>query len=346
MNQHHHGHSSRNKAHDFSGLLENPDRITDRDVLYFRREVFRDGVVSRAEADAIFAMDNAVAERCDQWRDFYVEALSEYAVNQQEPRGYVSVPNAEWLVERVSHDGRIDSLSELELLVKVISKAQHSPEMLVRFVLETVARSVIDGEGPLARGRQLTPGVIGEPEVELIRHVLYAFGGEQGLSISRAEADILFDINDRTVEAENHPAWRELFVKAIANHLMAAATYKAPPRTVALAREEWLEEPSQGVGSLLMGAVTGFGQLFSGAILGDIVDSHTQIERAWAERNERMEASEELNAVIEDREAEWLIDRISHDGRMHENEKALLRFIRDESPDIHPSLKPWLEKVA
>ena len=346
MNQHHHQTERHAAPKDFSGLLENPDRITARDVLYSRREVFRDGVVSRAEADAIFAIDNAVADRCEEWREFYVEALSEYAVNQEEQRGYVSVPNAEWLIERVSHDGRIDSLSELELLIKVLSKSSRSPELLVRFVLETVARSVIDGKGPLSRGRQLTPGVIGEPEVELIRHVLYAFGGEQGISISRAEADVLFDLNDRTIEAQNHPAWRELFVKAIANHLMAASTFKAPPRTVALAREEWLDEPSQGVGAMLLGAVTGMGQLLSGSLLGDITDSHGQIEKAWAERNARMEAEEAQASIIEDQEAEWLIDRISHDGRMHENEKALLRFLREESPDIHPSLKPWLEKVA
>ena len=346
MNQHHQHNGGHGSPRDFSGLLENPDRISERDVRYFRQEVFRDGVVSRAEADAIFAIDNSVAERCDQWREFFVEALSEYVVNQEEPRGYVSVPNAEWLIDRVSHDGRIDSLSELELLVRVMTKSSRSPEMLVRFVLETVARSIIDGEGPLARGRELVPGVIGEPEVELIRHVLYAFGGEDGASISRAEADVLFDLNDRTVEAANHPAWRELFVKAIANHLMAASTFTAPPRTVALAREEWLEEPSQGVGSMLLGAVTGLGQLLSGSLLADITDSHTQIENAWAERNARMEAAEAQAAVIEDREAQWLVDRISHDGRMHENEKALLRFLRDESPDIHPSLKPWLEKVA
>ena len=97
---------------------------------------------------------------------------------------------------------------------------------------------------------------------------------------------------------------------------------------------------------MLLGAVTGLGQLLSGSLLADITDSHTQIENAWAERNARMEAAEAQAAVIEDREAQWLVDRISHDGRMHENEKALLRFLRDESPDIHPSLKPWLEKVA
>ena len=97
---------------------------------------------------------------------------------------------------------------------------------------------------------------------------------------------------------------------------------------------------------MLLGAVTGMGQLLSGSLLGDITDSHGQIEKAWAERNARMEAEEAQASIIEDQEAQWLIDRISHDGRMHENEKALLRFLREESPDIHPSLKPWLEKVA
>ncbi|MFZ1812962.1 MAG: hypothetical protein WBO55_00760 [Rhizobiaceae bacterium] len=331
---------------DFSGLLESAERISPKDVLYFRREVFRDGVVSKAEADAIFAMDMAVSHKCQEWVDFYVEALSEFAVNQAEPRGYVSVANAEWLIASISHDGHVDSLSEIALLLKVMNKANSAPESLAAFTLREISRAATDGEGPLAAGRKLTGGVIGEAEVELIRHALYAFGGQAGISISRAEAEVLFEINDRTIEAENHPAWRELFVKAVANHLMAAATWRAPSRTEALRREEWLKEEKQPVGQMLLGAVVGLGQLLSGSLLGEIEDAHVQIERAWKERNEKVEVAEATSAVIEDDEARWLIDLISRDAKMHENEKALLRFIRQESPDIHPDLKPWLEKVA
>ncbi len=343
------GAGARLDAGQFSALLKQPDRISAQDVLHFRGEVFGDNVVSAFEADAIFALDTAIPQKCPEWTQFFVESLTDYIVNQAEPAGYVSVENARWLIERVSHDGHLDSASELELLVKVLDRAKSSPDLLVRYTLNEIARCVIDGEGPLARGGHLTRGVIGAAEVELIRRVLYAFGGEAGMSISRVEAEILFDLNDRTVQAQNHPNWQDLFVKCLANYLMAAATYRAPSRIEALRREEWLEDDKtslSNIGTNLMGALVGFRDLFSGAFLEEFEDAHEQLERVWRERNEQMEIATTEAERISDDECDWLIDRISKDGAVHENEKALLSFLKRESPDIHPKLNPWLERAA
>lgn len=333
-------------ARQYAELLEELGRIGSSDVRHLRQEVFRDGVVSHAEAEAIFALNGAVADKCPEWAEFFVEALTDFTVNQAEPRGYVSLANAEWLVDRVSHDGHVDTVTELELLVKVLDRAKSSPDFLVRYTLNEAARAAVEGRGPLACGRHLKQGVIGEAEVELIRRVLYAVGGEAGISISRVEAETLFDLNDRTVEAENHPAWRELFVKAIGNYLMAAASYRAPPRAVALAREEWLEDTSVNIRDSVLGAFAGLGEMFTKSFFDDVTDAHQQIEKAWAARNERVERAEAEAAVVGSDEAEWLIDRLGGDGVVHENEKALLRFIRDVSPNVDPILKPWLEKSA
>jgi len=37
---------------------------------------------------------------------------------------------------------------------------------------------------------------------------------------------------------------------------------------------------------------------------------------------------------------------MGRDGVLHDNEKALLRFIRDEAPSVHPSLKSLIAKAA
>jgi hypothetical protein len=50
--------------------------------------------------------------------------------------------------------------------------------------------------------------------------------------------------------------------------------------------------------------------------------------------------------MVGEDEAGWLAARIGRDGKLHENEKALLRFIRDEASDIHPALAPLIEKAA
>ena len=129
------------------------------------------------------------------------------------------------------------------MLVKVLEKAQSSPPRLAGFALAQVKKAVIEGDGPLAHGGTLTPGKVGRAEAELMRRILYAFGGDGNIAVTRAEAEVLFDINDATAEADNDPAWSELFVKAIANFMMAASGYDVPSRQEALHREEWLDEP-------------------------------------------------------------------------------------------------------
>jgi hypothetical protein len=106
--------------------------------------------------------------------------------------------------------------------VKVLDRAKLSPVKLVRFALEQVKLAVTVGDGYLGHARsnrRLSPGVIGEVEVELIRRILYAFGGDGNIAVTRQEAEVLFDINDATAEASNDPAWSDLFVKALANFL-------------------------------------------------------------------------------------------------------------------------------
>ncbi len=84
-----------------------------------------------------------------------------------------------------------------------------------------------------------------------MRKVIYAQGGDASLTISRPEAELLFDFNDATVDSENAPSWQNLFVHAIASHLMFP---RAAP-TVASAdevqrRETWLDQ-RRGIGGLL-----------------------------------------------------------------------------------------------
>lgn len=334
-------------ADSFAGILAEENKISPKDVLYFRGEVFRDGVVSRQEADAILAMNSRVADKCSEWNEFFVEALTDYTVFQAEPRGYVTVDNAQWVINAVEADGRVEVASELELLVRILSKSQSSPEILVGFTLNQIAHAVLEGEGPLANGRELEKGVIGEAEVELIRAVLYSFGGDGGISISKTEAEFLFDLNDALAPEGNHPAWRELFVKAIGNYLLAAATYGAPSRIEALAREEWLSDTSSDVAGTLSGAVTGLTSLFSrGFVDGVFDDAHGQIEKAWKIRNDKQASAEYEAEKLDAIEADWLIDKLFADGVIHENERALLSFLKRESHDVNPKLQELIDEES
>ena len=84
--------------------------------------------------------------------------------------------------------------------------------------------------GRCGPGRRPSAGTIREPEVELVRRILYAFGGDGSVAVTRAEAEVLFDINDAIADPTANPAWADLFVKAITNVVMAASGRSVPTR--------------------------------------------------------------------------------------------------------------------
>ncbi len=313
--------------------------VTAEDATAMRRAVYQDGKIDASELETLFVLDETAERRDPEWSALFVEAVTDFIVNQEEPQGYVSEANARWLIDRIAKDGVVTTASELELLVTVLEKATSSPDQLSAFALDQVKHAVVDGDGPLAKG-VLTPGRVGAAEADLIRRVLYAFGGDGNIAVTRAEAEVLFDINDATAKVDNDPAWTDLFVKALANTLMAASGYQAPSREVALKREEWLSSETGGVGDF-------FGKMVSGGLKG-IVAAYQQpkTEERWAARNQRYSEASSAAEVVNEAEATWLADRIGRDGILHENEKAVLRFIAEESPNIHPSLKSLIDKAA
>lgn len=319
--------------------------ITPDDVLALRRGIFADGIVDAKEAETLVALDAAVARRCAQWRAFFVEALADYTVHQAAPHGFVSPQNAAWLTAAIADDGLVRTDTELEALIAIVEKARSVPDTLVAFALEQVRRAVVCGEGPLASGARLEPGVVGEAEVALLRRILYAHGGDGSIAVTRAEAQVLFAINDETAEAKNHPAWSELFVKAIGSHLMAALGHVPPSRSEALDRERWFDDAHTDARGFLARLVEGFGAawtdgpLFARTLRGDIEAAHAAERLARAEEARRA-------AAIDASEAAWVVERIGRDGRLHANERLLLDLLRAESAALPPALDALMARVA
>jgi hypothetical protein len=311
------------------------------DVLMLRRSFYRDGHISPAEAEALFTINRCCPEQDVEWSDFFTEALTDFVVHQALPQGYVTAQNADWLVDRISEDGIVQTMTELELLIKVIEVARWSPERLVRFALEQVKHAVVDGSGPLRAGSALEPGRITESETMLVRRVLYAFGGDGNIAVNRAEAEVLFDINDAMSKANNDPAWSDLFVKAIANTLMAASGYSVPTREVALKQEAWLESRGElAIGNVLSDML--------GQGLKGVFDAYR--EQSWEElaleRIEQQRIAMITSEPVTEPEARWLAERIGRDGVLHENEKALLHILKQESPRLDTSLQTLLDRAA
>lgn len=215
--------------------------IKDVDVRKFRGTLYDDGLISADEAEALFALNDACPVQDPSWVNFFIEVITDYTVNQVEPEGYVTAEGAKWLITRVSKDGKIDRKTELDLVVNVLNRARWSPVSLIGLALDQVKRAVIEGEGPLRAGQAPEKGRISDAEVELVRRMLYAFGGDGSVAVTRPEAEVLFDINDAIADWEANPAWTDLFVKAVTNVVMAASGQAVPTREEALRRDGWVE---------------------------------------------------------------------------------------------------------
>lgn len=314
--------------------------IKDADVLKLRRNYYDDSRISAEEADTIFALNDACPVQDPAWADCFIETITDYVVEQAQPEGYITLENAQWLTERISRDGRVESKTELELAVNVLDRARWAPQSFARFALDQVKEAVIDGTGPLRTGKMLSPGVVTESDVELLRRILYAFGSDGSLAITRPEAEVLFDIEEATNDADNHAAWSDLFVKAIASCVMAASGYAPPRREVALARETWLDQRGDlSLDNVLSGMVGGMRGLFGG--YREQTDEERAIGRLTQQKVEIV-----THEAVTQAEAEWLAERIGRDGKFTANEMALLIYLKAESPAIHPALQGLVDKAS
>ncbi len=324
--------------------------ITAAQILKLRWEVFGDGVVDRAEAEALFDLNDACALKNAAWNDFFVDSLTDYFVWRQKPRGYLGDEACRFLIDRVTHKdpdrGRIDGPTEMELLVNIVHWAREVPEDLLVMVLSAVKETVLNGGGPLFGPKRQRSGVIDRADVEIIRRLVYAGGGGGGHTITRREADLLFDLNDATTTGDNADTWQELFVKAIASHVMfPRGAPKIPTAREAQRREAW-QNDRRGVGRLLgdMAGEVLKCNIAKNWTAADIFGTRAKRAAIESERGQRSDA--ERREAIDGAEATWLIERIGGDEILHGNERALLTFIHEHAPAVHPTLIPLMERAG
>ena len=316
--------------------------ITADDVLKLRQGVFKDGVVDRDEADLMFYLDAHGRNNDEAWNAFFIEALTDYLVWKRYPPGIMSEEDGRFLVERVTRDGKIARKTEFELVVGVIEKAQRCPEEVVVLALRAVKESVLEGAGVLFGKKRRRRGVIDAADVETIKRVIYGPGGGGSYTITRREAELLFELNNATAEKKNAPSWRKMFVDAVGNFLMFP---RAAPRVVdadeAKRREAWLAERrgfTKGVSGVLGGIAGEATDRFSGKAANELEEAARKEEEAAREAGRR-------EAVDRD-EAEWLIARITEDDIMTGTEKALLAYIKRKATGVHPSLLAFFDKYG
>jgi hypothetical protein len=202
-------------------------QITAESLLGLRREGWGDGVITRAEAEVLFALNHALAERTPEWCDFFVEAVGELVLNGSPPRLQCSLEEAEWLIAQIDRDGVVDSMVELEAVVRIIERAENVPDRLKTYVLDQIERVVLSGTGPTRCGGHLAATHITAAECRIIRRVIFASGSCAPAAVSRFEAEMLFRLKDATLAEENAAEWDDLFIDGVANFLKGFTHHNA-----------------------------------------------------------------------------------------------------------------------
>jgi hypothetical protein len=315
--------------------------IREQDVLRMRQAYYDDGLITSEEAMTLVRLNETCPVQDAAWSQFFVQALCDYVVNQAEPEGYITAANADWLISMIAPEGKVRTKTELDLLLQVLDTARWSPERLVRFALDEVKRAVVEGDGPLRTGGTRATGTITDAEVELVRRVLYAFGGDGSIAVTRAEAEVLIAIEESIASGTPNAAWTDLFVKAMANVILAASGYAPPSREEALRSDSWLKRRGDLSLANLVDAIA----TSSLASVWDAYSEQSAEERALA-RLERQRIEIITNEEITEGEASWLVDRLTRDDRLTPTELALIEYLRREATMLHPALVDLIRQTS
>ena len=297
-------------------------QITAEGLLALRREGWGDGIITRPEAEALFALNAALRERTTAWCDFFVEAIGEFVLNGTPPRLQCSEEEAGWLIDQVDRDGKVESMVELETLVRIIERAENTPDRLKNYVLEQIERAVLFGTGPTRDGGDLGVTHIAASECRIIRRVIFASGGHGPAAVSRFEAEMLFRLKDATLGEENAAEWDDLFLDGAANFLQG---FVLPSPQLSHARklelEAFVADNRASVGRFMGRVAREAPQVANhfGKVFGRKKPQETDYE-ALAEAGEKITSSEN----------DWLERMINGDGETDELESRLIARLASE----------------
>jgi hypothetical protein len=117
------------------------------------------------------------------------------------------------------------------------------------YALGLVRDGVITGEGPTTRGRIHFSRALDAQDAAWCARILTAITVADQ-PVSRAEAEVLFEINAAAAERSDNGQFDDLFAKAIVHHLASASGMPVPSRTVALSPNTTIESwaPTRAAG--------------------------------------------------------------------------------------------------
>jgi len=112
-------------------------KVDSEEVAQLKALIYEDGKIDKEEAEILFKINNACSdnENCPEWDVFFVNAICDFLLKDEESPGVVDEIEAEWLINSIGSDGKVDGL-EKQLLTELSSRAKSMAENLKLFVSE------------------------------------------------------------------------------------------------------------------------------------------------------------------------------------------------------------------
>ena len=108
------------------------DGVIDAQEVDLLKEVlYADGVIDKEEAEFLFELNDAVSgkENDASWEAFFVNAISDFLLEDETSPGEIDEEEASWLLEKIQGDGQLDKI-ERALLDNLKKKSKNFPKIL------------------------------------------------------------------------------------------------------------------------------------------------------------------------------------------------------------------------
>lgn len=108
------------------------DGIIDaEEVKELEKVLYEDGVIDSEEAEFLFEINDAVSGKNNDpgWDEFFIRAITDYLLNDEESPGEIDDVEANWLYEKIKGDGQVDE-AEKRLLNSLKEKSKNFPNLL------------------------------------------------------------------------------------------------------------------------------------------------------------------------------------------------------------------------
>lgn len=204
---------------DLSGKAAADGAVTPAEMADLRKSAWQDGRMTSVEIDTMILANDQLRGSSEDWSEFFSGALCEYALSGSEPKGCVDEARARWIISRITEQGVLAGVEELEAVVRILERAARVGDSLRDLAIGAIEKAVLDGAGPTRTGGGAAPaGCITNLESDFLRRILDAMVGADP-SAAKAGTDLLFRIKDATLNGDNAEEWPGVFVEFVAGYL-------------------------------------------------------------------------------------------------------------------------------